>query len=312
MSTTKETLKEFLEGNSDFYSELEETFEELVEAAKDKEEKIKERKEEEKQEKEDFKKLSPEEKKELREEKNRFSVPFSAFKTGTGKAAEKENYNAKFEKYVEAFGELYESSYEQSQNSIFAQMVTEFEEQRDEDDKKELEKKEEKNKGNKEVKLAYDKDDEKNKNEDAEIDDFPCEFVDVKFVDQFKNFISGKSKRIQPFYNKVNEEFLKKVSVKTFQAKKVEDMVAYFEQLEMFNNQLESVFGKEDFNSYCVYNQKGSISVFSFFDFEKLDKKTVKLDDFLDKIRKPKKVYETIEVLIENQHSVNGLVRLLQ
>lgn len=145
-------------------------------------------------------------------------------------------------------------------------MVTAFEEQREEDMQKEIEK-------SKKGVAKYDPEDEKNKNTEAEIENLPCKFVDMKFVDQFKSFVTGKSKGIQPFYNEVNEEYLKKLNVKTFTLPKVEQAVDYFTKLERFNAQLTAIFKDEKFNSICVYNQKGSVSVFSFFDFEKMDKK---------------------------------------
>lgn len=53
-------------------------------------------------------------------------------------------------------------------------MIDAFEEQRSEDNDKILEKKN---------KLSYDPEDEKNKNTSAEMSSFPCEFVDLKFVE---------------------------------------------------------------------------------------------------------------------------------
>lgn len=62
---------------------------------------------------------------------------------------------------------------------------------------------------------------------------------------------------------------------------------------------MEAVFGSDKFNAVCYYNQKGEVSVFSFFNLNKGDKNVVKIKDFLDKFETPKPVYETLILLLE-------------
>ncbi len=123
----------------------------------------------------------------------------------------------------------------------------------------------------------------------------------MKFTESFKKFITGDSKRIQPFYKQINDTYLKRINVKTFTLSTVEKSVNFFQKFDRFNVQVSKIFKNDRFNSVCFYNQKGSVSVFSFFDFEKLDNKIIKIEDFLDEIKKTKKVYETVEILVEKQ-----------
>ena len=111
---------------------------------------------------------------EEKEEKEKFTSSFSAYREEPSSYKGEKNYNEKFEKFSDYFGELYTENETVGDDNLFKRMIVAFEEQRDEDNDKIMDKK---------GKLSYDPEDDKNKNSAAEISDIPCDFVDMKFVD---------------------------------------------------------------------------------------------------------------------------------
>lgn len=183
-------------------------------------------------------------------------------------------------------------------------MVEDFKEEREE------EAEEYREKHNKDP--AYDPEEDKNKMTEAEISGVPLEFVDIQFIEKFSKFIKGNSQRMQKYYQKVNEKLLKNIKVKETSFENVSKTVQLFNKMNLFNSQLEGIFGNTDYNCIGFYNQKGKILILSFFEFENLGKSGLKMENFLDKFRKTKSVQETLEILIEEEKSIVGLIKQLQ
>jgi len=113
INAKKEELKEFLENNTSYYSTIETLFNEEVDKAKE----LADRKE---KEKEDKKSRTKEDIKEENEKKKALTTSFKKYKDDSNLKEAKENYNAGFEKFVEAFKDAMPELDNASEDSYFA------------------------------------------------------------------------------------------------------------------------------------------------------------------------------------------------
>lgn len=247
--------------------------------------------------------LTKDDKEEEKANKKKLSTPFAAYKVVKETTKNPEEFNAKFDLFNENLGDAYTKTFDElSEENIFKRMMADYTEERDEEIEKYREKHDNKD-------PTYDPaDEEKNKINGAEISSVPFEYVDVQFIEKFAKFIKGNSQRMQKYYLEVNEEILKSIKVKETSFESVSKTIALLDKMYLFNSQLEGVFGNSNYNCMGLYNQKGKVVIVSLFDFDHPEKTGLKMLNFLDKFKTTKKVQETIELIIEEERNIKGLL----